>query len=458
MRTGSFGTLFVLCLAAPTLDAQVQATVYPDGRVFVRRTIVAQIPRGVSDIPLPFEDGVAGSFVSLDSGVTILAVRGPRAGDPVSLVRRAAGRRVVFRGASPGDTVSALVLSADPPRYQLSDGSVVQSLPGTLMYPDELAGAGHLARLTVRSERARSLLEIGYVVFGASWHAHYVLSLEGRRGRLESYAVIMSDALQVDSARVTVLAGSIPRFIPPASFRTPDERARFIQQARQAALDPGGSGGEPILAYAVPGRHTIGPAETVSLPLHPPVPVSVDRFYRIENPANQPTRPSPGAGTAISVVSGFRVTSLGPAPEAGWPAGTARIYETRPEGARLTGEALVDVSDRAEPLEISFGVTGEVRAHRSEVSLATEQDTTLSPAGSRLVRPVATIVEYSIRLENTADSARIVEIDEFRSDEWTVLASSVPSVATGPRRRRFDVRLAPRSDAMFRLRARVSAR
>lgn len=451
MRRAAAVLLFLLPAGPVGLLGQVRATVYPDGRVFVRRVVIGPIPRGISEIALPFDDALAGSFVALDSGVAIRAVQGPRLGETVPLIRRAVGQRVLFRGPAPGDTARALVLPGDPPRFQLADGSVVQSLPGTVVFPQGLAAS---SRLTVESDRARDRVTLGYMVTGLVWQAHYVLTLSGSRGRLEGYAVLVSDAFALDSAELAVLAGTVPRFSPPATARTPEERARFIQsQLLPSAAGPAPQP-EPVRVYRIPGRHSIRPMETAALPLLPAATTEVEAVLTIENPANTPVR-MPGEPVNVPVVATYR---LNPARafETGLPGGTVRIY--RRDGAAdatLVAEALLDRVDPGRPIELKAGTAGDVLASRSELFIAPHTDTTISLSGSRSVRTVATALEYRLRLRNESDEPRTVEIVERRNDPWSVVSSSVPPERVGEREMRFRLRIAPGREEVFHLRARV---
>ena len=82
--------------AAP-VRAQTSLTIYNDGRVLVRRTVPATVPKGTSTQRVALGPLDPASLFSLDSAVTIDGLAYDGAVDEASVLRRSVGRRLVFR-------------------------------------------------------------------------------------------------------------------------------------------------------------------------------------------------------------------------------------------------------------------------------------------------------------------------------------------------------------------------
>jgi hypothetical protein len=453
MPGGLATLLLMLAGAAGRLEAQVRATVYPDGRVFVRRTINQPIAAGTTVLNLP-ADALAGSLVALDSGVTVVAAALPQGGDQSSLLRRSVGRRVVFRMTPSEDTVSALVLSADPPRYQLASGFVVQALPGMVLFPTEAAG-GATVTLSARSPQPR--VELGYMTNGASWIAQYTIRLGGRRATLGVAALILSETVTLDSAEISILEGDVSRVIPSSTARSPEERARLIRSASQAAVLPAWAA--PFRLHRIPGRHSIRAGEVSTLSLMPVSGITVERVFRLPGILDARPQPVPFSGGAQSLTPIVRyLIPRTPGPLSGaLPPGTARIY--RPVGTEYAmvaeGEVLAADGDSGGWLEVVAGASSDIMATRTIHQGTPVQDTVVSSSGSRTVRAVATIFEHGVVLRNLTDTTQIAEIVERRTEGWSVLSSSVPAEPLGEGAMRFRIMLPARGMAVFRAQMRV---
>jgi hypothetical protein len=444
--------LSLLAGAVGRMEGQVRATIYPDGRVFVSRTITRPIPAGTTVLNLP-ADALAGSLVSLDSGVTIVSAALPQGGDQTSLLRRSVGRRVVFRMTPPDDTVSALVLSADPPRYQLASGFVLQSLPGTVLFPAEAAGG---ATVRLRARTARPRVQLGYMTNGASWMAQYTVRLGAPRSTVGVAALILSETVTLDSAEISILEGEVSRVIPSGSARSPEERVRLIQAAAQAPVLPAWAA--PFRLHRVPGSHSIRAGEVRNLSLIPASEVTVERVFRLPGILDARGLPVPFSGGPLSlspVVRYLIPRAAGPLARA-LPRGTARIFRAIGEDHVMVAEGEVLPTDDGEgSLEIVAGGSSDVMATRTIHAGTPVQDTVVSPSGSRTVRAVATIFEHEVVLRNLTDTAQVAEIIERRPEGWSVLSSSVRAEPLGPGAVRFRIPLPSRGAAVFRARMRV---
>mgnify|MGYP006951305444 CR=1 FL=1 len=114
--------------------AQIGLTIYNDGRVLVRRSVAANIPKGNSNQRLTLGALDPATIFSLDSSVNLQRVSYDGAVDEASVLRRSVGKRLVFRLSDPRDTVSALVLGVDPLRLtNVSMAATAASLPVTIL-------------------------------------------------------------------------------------------------------------------------------------------------------------------------------------------------------------------------------------------------------------------------------------------------------------------------------------
>lgn len=265
---------------ASPLSAQTSLTIYNDGRVLVRRTVPAQIPKGQSTQRLTLGALDPGTIFSLDPDVSLERISYDGAVDEASVLRRSVGKRLVFRLSDPRDTVSALVLAVDPLRLQMPDGRISFSPPGLALYPSDVVVVDPTAGVAVRAARAQDQLRLGYFTTGASWQASYQVVLGKDDARVTGMAVIPSDSLRAENAEIHLLAGSVNRAQQPQSprplMRKEAMAAMDEMEARSAAVEQ--RVGEFHL-YSLPGRSTLLPGLTTSVALFDPVQVKYERNY-----------------------------------------------------------------------------------------------------------------------------------------------------------------------------------
>ncbi|HYF38816.1 MAG TPA: hypothetical protein VD930_03930, partial [Gemmatimonadales bacterium] len=203
----ALATLTVLASPVPIipaspLHAQTSLTIYNDGRVLVRRTVGANLPRGTSNQRLTLGALDPGSLFSLDPEVTVDRVSYDGAVDEASVLRRSVGKRLVFRLSEPRDTVSALVLGVDPLRLQLPDGRISFTPPGLPLYPADVVVVEPTVILSLRSARAQDQVRLGYFTGGASWQASYQVVLGRENARVTGMAVLPSESLRAENAEI----------------------------------------------------------------------------------------------------------------------------------------------------------------------------------------------------------------------------------------------------------------
>jgi hypothetical protein len=383
------------------------------------------------------------------------------------------GRAVSILYPTPRDTLRAIVLSADPPRYRMSDGSVMVAPFGVTLFPADMVESERATIATVESRGARARFEVGYTVIGVPWQAQYALTLsDGGRGRLTGAAVVQSDGMALDSTEFSVVEGHVARVPVLFPVRSPQEQMRlgtFNQQAPPAAPPA-----DSIRVYPVVGRHPLRRGEVVNLPLVAGGAVQVARVYVVPGifapPPSQPlqsvtqdyqpavpsTRMSMGPNPLMPSLR-YRLTGDARSPLAGaLPSGIARIYgPAGASGTMLLAEANVPNPSPGGLLELVAGPTTDIVANRIAYESLVEQDTLVTESGSKTVRAIATVYRESVRLQNRTAADVVVEILEQRGESFTVLSSSVRPEPLASGGVRFQVTVPARGEALFTARLRV---
>src|SRR6185369_15752357 len=205
-RAVATGLVIPLTAHFSPLTAQ-SITIYNDGRVLVRRSVTADIPKGESSQKVSLGQVDPSSIFSTDSLITILAASYNGGTDYQSVLRRSIGRKLLFRSGK--DTVSATVLGVDPERYRMADGTVAFSPPGVPLFPEELVVVDPVVNLGLKSSQSRKALPLGYFTGGASWQSSYQVLLGSGTARVTGMAVISAGTLSLRDAEVQLLAGSV---------------------------------------------------------------------------------------------------------------------------------------------------------------------------------------------------------------------------------------------------------
>jgi hypothetical protein len=452
----------LLLLAAPLprgpaapLQAQTSLTIYNDGRVLVRRSLQANLPKGTSTQRLALGALDPATLFSLDSSVSLDRISYDGAVDEASVLRRSVGKRLVFRLTEPRDTVSALVLGVDPLRLQLPDGRISFTPPGLPLYPSEVVVVEPTVILGVRSARTQEQIRLGYFTSGASWQASYQIVLAREDARVVGMAVLPSESLRAENAEVQLLAGSVGRAQPPGAPPRPLARKEGRVAAEMAASDFAAEQrvGEFHL-YSLPGRSTLLPGQTTSVALFEPVQVKYERNYVVHGDVpywgflpQQGEELQPPVEVTYTLKRP-RKTDFGDRP---LPGGVARLYQPDTSGGlQLVGEASLDHTPAGSDLRLNAGNAFDLTAKRVQTSYVTRRDSTKA----RGVHTVAT-ADYRVTLKNATDSAVTIDVQEERAGEWAVLSSSVPAEKVSSTITRFRVRVPARGEAMLNYRIRV---
>jgi hypothetical protein len=440
---------------ASPLAAQTSLTIYNDGRVQVRRTVAANLPKGSSVQRLALGALDPATLFSLDSTISIDRVVYDGAVDEASVLRRSVGKRLVFRLTEPPDTVSALVLGVDPLRLQLPNGRISFTAPGLALYPGDVVVVEPSTTISVRSAAAREQIRLGYFTTGASWQASYQVVLGRNDAWVTGMAVLPSESLRAENAEIHLLAGSVGQVQPPPEPPRPlavrAEAARKAQAMSDAAVEQ--RVGEFHL-YSLPGRSTLLPGQTTSVGLFEPAQVKYEHNYIVHGDVPYwGFLPQQGEQVDLPVEVTYtlkrpRKTSFGDRP---LPGGVGRLYQADSAGSlQLVGEASLDHTAPGNDLRLKAGNAFDLSARRVQMNYVTRRDSTKA----RGVHTVAT-ADYRVTLKNALDSTVTIDVQEERAGEWSVVASSVPPEKVSSTITRFRVRVPERGEAVLNYRIRV---
>jgi hypothetical protein len=453
------GAIF-LALASPlprfpaSLHAQTSLTIYNDGRVLVRRSVSANIPKGSSTQRLALGALDPATLFSLDSSVTLERVSYDGAVDEGSVLRRSVGKRLVFRLSEPRDTVSALVLGVDPLRLQLPDGRISFTPPGLALYPSDVVVVEPTAIMSVRSARGQDQLRLGYFTTGATWQASYQVGLGREDARVTGMAVLSSESLRAEDAEIQLLAGSVSRAVP----QSPPPQPLMMDRRAMAAKEVEGFASQQKVGefhlYSLPGKSTLLPGLTTSVAFFQPAQVKYEKNYVVHGEVPYwGFLPQQGEETqppveVVYTLKRPRKTDFGDRP---LPGGIARLYQPDSAGGlQLVGEASLNHTPAGNDLKLDAGTAFDITAKRIQTNYSTRRDSTKA----RGVHTVAT-ADYKVTLKNATDSVVTVDVQEERAGEWSVVASSVPAEKVSSTMTRFRVRVPARGEAVLTYRIRV---
>ncbi|HXE57195.1 MAG TPA: hypothetical protein VNK43_04280 [Gemmatimonadales bacterium] len=459
-RIGTAAALALGAAAALAAGAQAQTsvTIYNDGRVLVRRTVAADIPRGVSTQRLPLGRLDPATLFSLDPEVTLAGVSYDAAVDEASVLRRAIGRRIRFRQTGTAlDSLGATLVGVDPERWRMPDGGIFIGRPGAPVFPEELVVVEPVAAVTLRSDAPRKQLRLGYFTGGASWQASYQAVLGNGEARLTGAAVVYSESLRADDAEVQLLAGSVGRAAPPPEIPRPmmaKGRAEEFADAQSAAVGMANQRVGEFHLYTLPGRSTIAPGATTSIALFEPARLEYERSYVVRGGIPYwGILPPQGEEVELPVEISYLVkrprgTEAGDRP---LPGGVVRLFQADGAGRQqLIGEAHLDHSPAGKDLRLAAGIAFDLTARRVQTSYTTRRDSVR--AGSWRTTALA---DYGVTLRNATDSTVTIDVLEERGGEWSVISSSVPAEKLSSTVTRFRVAVPPRGETVLKYRVRV---
>ncbi len=458
--------LAALVLASPApLSAQQSLTIYNDGRVLMRQSFDVKVAGGTSRASVNIGAADPASVLALDPGVSITHAVFEGMLSEGDVMRRAVGREIRFvttrpsgAGAVP-DTIRATVLSVDPLRLKLPDGSITFNMPGHALYPAELAGGEPSLALDLSSKSALDRLRLGYFTSGARWSAGYAVILApvstgetGSTARISGTAALSSDALTVQDADVQLLAGDVGSAGPQPPRPLYAGRDMAMAKAQESAGAVEQRVGEFHL-YTLTGKQTLKPGQTTLASLFTPVTAPYEKMYLVRGSVPYwgylPQTGDEG-DVPVSITYTLKRERKTPFGETPLPAGVARVYQADDAGQlQLVGEAGVDHTPAGEDLRLDAGTAFDLTAKRVQTSYTTRRDSTRGTW-----RTTAT-ADYRVTISNATDSAVTVVVEERRAGEWSIVSSSVPAEKVSSTATRFSVKVPARGEAALTYRVRA---
>jgi hypothetical protein len=450
-------TALALASAAP-LSAQQSLTIYNDGRVLMRQSFDVKVSSGTSRASVSIGAADPASVFALDPGVSISHAVFEGVLSEADVMRRAVGKEIRFvtirpsAGGAVPDTIRATVLSADPLRLRLPDGSVTFSMPGRALYPAELAGGEPSLALDLSSKSALDQLRLGYFTSGARWSAGYSVILDKSSARVSGTAALTSETLSVENADVQLLAGDVGTAMappqPPRPLYARAEAAKVADAVGAAEQRVG-----EFHLYTLAGKQTLKPGQTTLASLFAPATTPYEKMYLVRGSIPYwGYLPQTGDEGDVPVNITYtlkreRKSAFGETP---LPAGVARLYQADDAGQlQLVGEAAVDHTPAGEDLRLDAGTAFDFTAKRVQTSYTTRRDSTKGTW-----RTTAT-ADYRVTLTNATDSAVTVVVEERRAGEWAIVSSSVPADKISSTATRFSVKVPARGEAVLTYRVRA---
>lgn len=456
-RTRPLLAALVLASATP-LASQQSLTIYNDGRVLMRQAFDVKVPGGTSRASVRISAADPASVFALDPGVSITHAVFEGVLTEADVVRRAVGRELRFvttrpsaAGAVP-DTIRATVLSADPLRLKLPDGSITFSMPGHALYPAELAGGEPSLALDLSSKSALDRLRLGYFTSGARWSAGYAVILDQASARVSGTAALSSDALAVQDADVQLLAGDVGNAGPQPPRPLYAGRDMAMAKAQESVGAAEQRVGEFHL-YTLAGRQTLKPGQTTLASLFAPVTTPYEKMFLVRGSVPYwgylPQTGDEG-DVPVNVTYTLKRERKTPFGETPLPAGVARVYQPDDAGQlQLVGEAATEHTPAGEDLRLDAGTAFDLTAKRVQTSYTTRRDSTRGTW-----RTTAT-ADYRVTLSNATDTAVTVVVEERRAGEWSIVSSSVPAEKVSSTATRFSVKVPARGEAVLTYRVRA---
>jgi hypothetical protein len=450
-------TALLLSLAAlgTPLTGQTSVTIYNDGRTLVRWTVPIDLVKGQTQQAAVVGPADPGSIFSLDPDITIVSGAYDAGVDEGSVLRRAVGRRMTFRTGK--DTLSATILSVDPVRYQLADGTISFLSPGVAQYPADLVTVDPRYEMTISSARPRRGLPLGYFTSGAAWSSSYQVIL-GAAGsaRVIGQAVINSGPLRFKEAEIQLLAGQVSMVTAPAPYRAREEAMAVAKMAGAEIGPPAEQKVGEFHLYTLPGTWSLEPGVVRTIGLFEPTEARVTKSFELRGRLPYwGGLPQYGDEEEVPVSVFYTVgrpkkSELGGRP---LPGGVVRLFEPDSSGrVQLIGEARIDHSPAGEDLRLEAGVAFDITAKRVQTSYSTRRDST---GQGGVWRTIAT-ADYRVTLTNAGSTAATVDVIEQRGGEWTVVSSSLKAERLSSTKARFRVPVPAGGKATLSYRVRLT--
>jgi hypothetical protein len=397
------------------MERDIDLTVYRPGVALVRDRRMVDLDAGASRVLWPdVADTLQWDSVHLGGGTPELrAYR--RSGEGLTLqwlVEHHVGSDVGYIAADGDPRGSGQIVSAEPLLVRTEAG--VRSLsPQRLVFPegvpDGLAGPSGLV-LDLRADSpSRETIHLNYLANGLAWSLDYVgtLSADGSRLRLAARATIANETgMDVNDARVELIAGE------PAIPRSDTGDQPELMQARSMSS---ADGAEPEAAgdyyrLDLPRPVTLAAGERATVAAFERHSISVERHYVLRSQA--------WIARGQDATTGWRPVPL--TTELAWtvddqplPAGTLRVYESRPDGgARLVGGTRLGDRAAGEQVRAALGRPFNIVAERRRTDVQRGSDERTET------------VTREIRVRNAGADRASIRIEESIPGDWEMLEAS----------------------------------
>jgi hypothetical protein len=435
---------YVLALAllcAPlALPAQTSLSIYRDGRVVVRQSLMQALQQGRNTVTLVIEGLDPATLFSPDSQVTVLSAVARFPSTLEDALRRAVGQQIAF--AREKDTVRATLVRVDPPQVRLADGRMLLALPGQPLLPQNLVRTQPEAQVTLDVARAKARTDIAFIGGGTSWEAIYQVVLARGRASVTGAATVTSTTLRADSADVQLVAGSIRQTRAP---KVDEERAvlasRAAVQFDVAANEVAEAAVGETHVYSLPGRLSLEPNVPVVTALFPRASTSVTQELVVPGVipwrgyfGGYSTEPAAQPVQVWYTLKRAKGTPFGDRP---LPAGTTQLYEADAAGRlQLVGEAAIGHTPAGKDLRVQSGDAFDVTAERVQTDYKQEQ---LPPARRGVQARTRVTASFRVTLANAKTTAVAVDVREAHFGEWRIVESSVAPEKLSSSEYRFTV-------------------
>jgi hypothetical protein len=414
-------------------------SIYRDGRVVVRQSLPRALERGRNTLTLKLEGLDPATLFSPDTSVSVLSAIARYPSSKTDALAHAAGQTLSFVRAK-GDTIRATVIRADPPQYRLSDGRLLLESPGEPLFPAEMVRTSDEAVVVLDALRARPRTEVAYITQGASWEAVYQVLLGRDRAWVSGVAMVTSQ-IQVDSAEVQVVAGSIRvergraergMFAMPAPPQAVAARAEATQEEAVGETH----------VYTLPGRLTLErgvPAATALFP-RTGAPFTQEFIARGAFPWQGIYGPAPTRPTTVPVQVWYTLkrparSAFGDRP---LPAGAVAVYQGDSAGrSQLLGEATIDHTPAGADVRLYTGDAFDVTSEWLQTDVRIEPLQRQPISGS--AGPQKITAAYRVTLRNAKAEPVMVSVIERHEGEWKVIESSLPAERLSAAEVRFRV-------------------
>lgn len=308
------------------------------------------------------------------------------------------------------------LLNTDGQQMLVDNQGVIESIPNSSDWrilfssrPDNLLIK---PSLTFRSQGTSQSqpAQMSYLTNGLSWQMDYVMTLNDSYTQMnvEGLASLINyTGTDLKQARIRLLAGDIYQSTPRPKFQ-----AREVMMAAMA--DGGAPGPEAVGDYqlfTLPEPLTLLDQQRTQVPLLRAsqvavTPVQKYRFYIHPHVDNQTLKVKPESFIRFSNTDKQGLGKV-------LPSGQVRFFAPdKAQELHFVGGAQLGQTAVGEEVEMVMGKAFDVTIHQRQTDFQTAFD--------------GAVVEYELRIQNSAHQARAVEINALFNQPWQLVSASKP--------------------------------